>query len=182
MNESLHAFWYRPFWQQTIPICTLICLCCCIGYFFYWQKNEEQLIELASENLNLIQNIEKETKLIQQYPALHHLERQIQTTSQPIEAENGSFELFSQLHTLLTRSNITLNQLQPVGSNTYFIEVQGNYPSIYHFMEQLLTAPKTHRLHYSEIKLTSKQGIIVASITISSINHPLIIKDDHNNE
>lgn len=182
MNESLHAFWYRPFWQQAIPICTLICFCCCIGYFFYWQKNEEQLIELASENLNLIQNIEKETKLIQQYPSLHHLEQQIQTMSQSMEAEGQPLELFSQLHTLLTRSSITFNQLQPIDNNAYSIEIQGNYTDIYYFMKQLLTAPKTHKLHYSEIKLTSKQGTIVASITISSINRPLIIKDDHNNE
>lgn len=182
MNESLHAFWYRPFWQQTIPISVLICLFCYVGYFLYWQTNEERLIELKLENSNLIQNIKKEAKFTQQSLSLHHLEQQIQTINQLIEAEGQSFELFSQLHTLLSHSNMTLNQLQPVDNNAYFIEIQGNYTSVYRFMEQLLTASKIHKLHFKEIKLTSKQGIIIASITISSIHHSLIIKDDHNNE
>lgn len=182
MSESLHAFWYRPFWQQTIPIWLFISLFLFAGYFSYWKENEILRLELESENNSLIEKITKETRQLQHFPPLHLLEQQADVLKQIVDAKGEPLELLSQLNTLLNHSTVILNQLQPTNSHGYFLEVQGDFISVYRFIEQLLTLPNTQRYRYSDIKLTSKQGAILASVIFSSINHTFAIKDDNSNE
>lgn len=85
MNESIHSFWYRPFWQQTLPVWFLIVLCITAGYFLYWKKNQNQIMELTIENLNLIEAITREKKALYHSPSLQQLEKQAQSLKQSVD-------------------------------------------------------------------------------------------------
>ncbi|ENR5393915.1 TPA: hypothetical protein KEY68_003725 [Providencia rettgeri] len=182
MSESTHSFWYRPFWQQTLPVWFFMALCIITGYFLYWKENQNQIMELATENLSLIEAIAKETKTLHHSPSLQLLEKQAQLLKQSIDIKEAPLELLTQLNTLLSRSSVTLNQLQPTDINTYFMEFQGNFAAIYHVIEQLLTLPQTQRWHFQDIKIHLKQGIIITAISFSFFNDTLAIKDDNHNE
>ncbi|ENZ0174456.1 MULTISPECIES: hypothetical protein [Providencia] len=182
MSESTHSFWYRPFWQQTLPLWFLIALCLTAGYFLHWKENQNQIMELATENLNLIEAITKETKIIHHSPSLQQLEKQTQLLKQSVNIKDAPLESLTQLNTLLSHSSVTLNQLQPTDINTYFMEFQGNFIPIYHVIEQLLTLPQTQKWRFHDIKIYLKQGIIVTAISFSLFNDSLAIKDDNHNE
>ncbi|MEX9841295.1 hypothetical protein AB7X06_09100 [Providencia rettgeri] len=182
MNESIHSFWYRPFWQQTLPVWFLIVLCITAGYFLYWKKNQNQIMELTIENLNLIEAITREKKALYRSPSLQQLEEQAQSLKQSVDIKEAPLELLTQLNTLLSHSSVTLNQLQPTDTNTYFMEFQGHFIPIYHVIEQLLTLPQTQRWHFHDIKIYLKQGIIITSISFSLFNDTLAIKDENRNE
>lgn len=182
MNESIHSFWYRPFWQQTLPVWFLIVLCITAGYFLYWKKNQDQVMELTIENLNLIEAITREKKALYHSPSLQQLEKQAQSLKQSVDIKEAPLELLTQLNTLLSYSSVTLNQLQPTDTNTYFMELQGHFIPIYHVIEQLLTLPQTQRWHFHDMKIYLKQGIIITAISFSLFNDTLAIKDDNRNE
>ncbi|AXH63345.1 MULTISPECIES: hypothetical protein [Providencia] len=182
MSESTHSFWYRPFWQQTLPVWFLIALCISMGYFLHWKENQNKIMELDTENLNLIEAIAKETKIIHRSPSLQQLEKQAQLLKQSVNIQEAPLESLTQLNILLSHSSVTLNQLQPTDINTYFMELQGTFIPIYHVIEQLLTLPQTQKWHFHDIKIYLKQGIIVTTISFSLFNNSLAIKDDNHNE
>lgn len=179
MNE---AFWYRPLWQQALPVGLFIGVSLLAGYFLLWEKNKKQLMELATDNFNLIEKITKETGQLRHSPSLQHLNQQIQALKHAIDIKEEPVELFVPLNNLLTHSDVTLNQLQPTTNQAYFMELQGAFMPIYHFIEQLLTLPQTQKWYFQDFKIQLKQDAIVASMTFSLFNTPLAITDDNHNE
>ncbi|MBO1916111.1 hypothetical protein J4727_08070 [Providencia rettgeri] len=132
-------------------------------------------MELTIENLNLIEAITREKKALYHSPSLQQLEKQAQSLKQSVDIKEAPLELLTQLNTLLSHSSVTLNQLQPTDTNTYFMEFQGHFIPIYHVIEQLLTLPQTQRWHFHDIKIYLKQGIIITSISFSLFNDTLAI-------
>ncbi|WP_353244458.1 hypothetical protein [Providencia sp.] len=183
MNETFHAFWYRPFWLKTLPIIAFIGVILFVGYFFYWEKSSIQLIELENEITSLSDYIQKEEQRIQQLPPISQLAQQIEHLEQYAVSDNRPLALFSHFNTLINQSAVTLNKLQPIKNNEgYFMEVQGGFADIYHFIQQLIASPSPPIWHYSEVTLGQKKNTLVASITLSSIIHSTAIKDENSHE
>lgn len=179
MNES---FWYRPLWQQALPVGLFIGVSLLIGYFLLWEKNKKYLVELATDNVNLIEKITKETEKLRHSPSVQQFNQQIQALEHVIEVKEEPVELFAPLNNLLTHSAVTLNQLQPATNHAYFMELQGAFTPIYRFIEQLLTLPQTQKWLFQDLKIQLKQDAIVASMTFSLFNDFLAIKDDNHHE
>lgn len=183
MNETLNAFWYRPFWLKTLPVIAFIGVILVVGYFFYWEKSSIQLIELEDEITRLSDHIQKEEQRIQQLPPVSQLAQQIEHLEQYAVSDNRPLTLFSHFNTLISQSAVTLNKLQPINNNEgYFMEIQGGFANIYHFIQQLISSPSPHIWHYSEVTLGQKKNVLVASITLSSIIHSAAIKDENSHE
>lgn len=183
MNETLNAFWYRPFWLKTLPVIAFIGVILVVGYFSYWKKSSIQLIALEDEITRLSDHIQKEEQRIQQLPPVSQLAQQIEHLEQYAVSDNRPLALFSHFNTLISQSAVTLNKLQPINNNEdYFMEIQGGFANIYHFIQQLSSSPSHHIWHYSEVTLGQKKNVLVASITLSSIIHSAAIKDENSHE
>lgn len=183
MNETFHAFWYRSFWRQTLPVVVFIGLFLFAGYFIYWEKSSIQLIELENEITHLSDYIQKEEQRIQQLPALYQLAQQIENIEKHTVFDNRPLALFSHFNALMSQSAVTLNKLQPINNNeSYFMEIQGSFTDIYHFIQKLISSPSPHKWHYSEVTLNPKKNLLVASMTLSSIIHLTTIKDENGHE
>lgn len=183
MSETLHAFWYRPLWQQTLPLLALLGLLILVGYLTYWKESSSQLLELEHETAHLLKLIQKDEHVIQQSLSINQLTQQIQDIEQSSMPKRHSVALFSHLNALVSESRITLNKLQPMGHNEgYAMEVQGSFANIYHFIHQLISSPSSYAWHYSEITLSLRKNVLIASMTLSSMFHLATIKDENSYE
>lgn len=183
MNETYHAFWYRPFWQQILPIVTFIGVFFIAGYFTYWKQSSSQLNELEIENTNLLNRIQQEELRILQSPSINLLTQQIQSIELPSIHKAPPIALFSHFHSLVSQSGVTLNQLQPVNNNEgYLMEVQGNFANISLFIQKLISSSTSAAWYYPEITLSLRKNTLIASVTLSSIFHLTTIKDENSYE
>ncbi|WP_369309369.1 hypothetical protein [Providencia rettgeri] len=183
MNKTFHQFWYRPFWQQALPFVVLIGLLLFVGYFTYWKSSSLQLIELENKKNNLFDNIQKEEQRIRQLPSLKQLAQQIENLKQYTVLDKRPLALFSHFNALLSQSAVTLNKLQPINQNEgVFMEVQGSFADIYHFLQKLIATPLLNIWYCSEITLTQRKNALIASITLSSTINSTAIKDENSHE
>lgn len=182
MNESTSAFWYRPFWQQSIPFWAVMSLILLAYFQFYWQEIEYQLTELKNETQHLAVQSQQKEKIRRQLPSLQQLDQQLIELEQKFAlAKQDSAQFITYLQQIVTHTNVTLKRLHPStnrenNEQRYFIEVQGNYPEIYHFIDNLISTLSHQTGGVSEVNFQSKNGQLTAILTIT------FIKDDIINE
>lgn len=187
MNETFHAFWYRPFWQQTMPIFIIMLLCLIGYYFFYWYDTEKHIGELKRENNALTLNIQQDVKFIHQSPSQPELEQQITRLASYFELTHDPQVFISNLQTIVAKSDVILNQLKPTntdksGDPMYHLEIQGRFSPIYYFIQSLISHPSANTWQVSDLKIRPKGSDLVAILSISFINDSSFIKDENNNE
>lgn len=182
MNDTLSAFWYRPFWQQIIPVFIIILSCLIGSYFFYWRGAEDHLDELKRENNGLTLNIRQDAKFIHQSSSLAELAQQIALLVPYVEFTHDPQTFISNLQTRVAQSDVTLNQLKPTNTDKhsapmYHLEIEGRFSPIYYFIQSIISHPSANTWQISDLKISPKGGNLVAIFSISFINYHSIIKD-----
>lgn len=183
MNKTSHAFWYRPFWQQILPVSLLIVLSLTGYYFQYWSDKEKQIISLRQDNTELVTNTQQEMQFIDQSATSSQLEQQISELRQLSEFEIKPQTFIARLQSLIANSKVTLNKLQPrqatdTDSLAFQLEIQGSFIHIYHFIQAMILEPSANAWLFFEINLKDKNGHLTAAISISSTKNTVFINDD----
>lgn len=180
MNSSTSAFWYRPFWLQILPILGAMVLILLAYFYFYWQPTALKLVKLENEILTIETQLRQIQITQQQLPSLERLDAQLTELNNPINfPKQDPSEFITHLQQAITQTNVVLNRLQPsTGTETneqsYIIEIQGDYPKIYRFIDALVS-PQTDQIRlFSGVSFTPHNGQLAATLTIS------FIKDDKN--
>lgn len=183
MNETFHAFWYRPLWQQIQPIVIFICLCLGGYYYQYWKDGETKIASLNEINTELVASIQQETHFIRQLPKSSQLKKQINSLNQQIKLDKNPQKFIAQLQTFIINSGVILNQLQPLNTSdtdnySFRLEIQGTFVHIYHFIQSVILQPSANNWLFTELKLKPKKNNLIAVITISSTKNNVFINDD----
>lgn len=183
MNETSHAFWYRPFWQLILPIGVLICLSLTGYYYQYWREEEKQIISLRQENTELVAHTQQEIQFISQSATSSQLEQQINELRQLTEFEIKPQTFIARLQALVANSKVTLNKLQPLQNTdtdnlAFQLEIQGSFNHIYHFIQAVISEPSANTWLFFDIKLKAKNSHLTAIISISSTKNTVFINDD----
>ncbi|MER5059324.1 hypothetical protein K9U65_00440 [Providencia stuartii] len=182
MNDNASGFWYRPFWQQTIPLWVATIAILLAYTFFYWQEVESQLTELKNKTQHIASQSQQYTQALTQLPSLHQLEQQMVAMEQELTlSKQNATQFVAHIQHMVTQTKVVLNRLQPsaaVAANEqrYQVEVQGDYPQIYRFIHAIITPASYQTGLISEVRFSPRNGELTATFTLS------FIKDDINEQ
>lgn len=182
MNETCSTFWYRPFWQQVLPILVMAALSLAAYFQFYWQEANQQLAMLQNDAQRIAVDVRQINSTLRQSTPLHQLEQKIVEIKHKVAlSKRSSPQFIAHLQHIIANTDVVLNRLHPSINDTnnekyYTIEVQGNYAKIYHFIHLLISSSSHQVGLFSGVSFKPSNGYLTATLAIS------FIKDDVTNE